>query len=227
MRLPVLIVLGCLPWSAEAGEIGFSGAVGTLGTEVTVSTRLSPHFDALAGYQKMDFDTKLTDDDRNSFDVTLEMTAPRLGLQYYPFPGLGIGLEGGMVFGAPDISVDAKADAASQFTVGPRTYYTSQIGKLTGTVSFDDDNAPYLLVNVGRSTASGFNVNLSLGAVAYGAAKVTLSNSQCALEADPSDNEAACGVLQTHLKEEEAEVNKDLEEYELWPLLRLGISYSF
>lgn len=223
----VLVLLSGDLRPATAGDVGFSGGVGTLGTEVTVAARLSPYFDALVGYQQLDFDTTLTDDDRNSFDIDMEMTAPRLGVQYYPFPGLGIGLEAGMVFGAPEIAVDAKADAASRFTVGPQTYFTNQIGTLTGTARFEDDNAPYLLLNVGRSTASGFNVNLSLGAVSYGAAKVTLKNSQCALETNPVANAAACGLLKLHLIEEEAEVNKDLEDYELWPLVRLAVSYSF
>lgn len=223
----LVLLLPLLPAPAVAGAVGFSGGIGTLGTEMTLSTKLSPYFDALISYQQMDVDTKLTDDDRNTLDITVETSAPRLGIQYYPFPTLGLAVEAGMVFGAPDIFVDAKPDASSQFTVGPRTYFTSQIGTLTGTVAFEDENAPYLLFNIGRTTSSGFNLNLSLGAVAYGAPKVTLKNSQCALESNAALNAIACATLQDHIKEEELEVNKDLEEYQYWPLIRLGLSYSF
>ena len=212
--------------AAMAGNTALGLGVGTLGAEVHAVTNLSRYFDLALSYSTYEYDDTVQDDDRNTFEVTADIEVPRLGLQFFPFGG-GLLLEAGLAFGAPDIAVKARADENARFKIGNITYDADDIGTLTGTVDFENDQAPYFLIGLGRHVGGGWAWNMSLGAVQYGKPSAKL-RTDCTFDllGNPL-GAAACATVKGSLLLEEAKVNDDLEDFELWPVVRLGLSYSF
>lgn len=134
-----------------------------------------------------------------------------------------------MVYGSPDIKVSLLADDNGDYIVDGGTYSTDEVGNLRGEVGFANDSAPYALIGWGRVVGGGIGLNISAGAISYGAANAELT-SDCTytlvggLLNGPNQ---ACTNVRTALANEELKVDNDLEEFELWPFVRIGLSYSF
>ena len=227
--LALLFCLAAAPLAsgtAFAGNLGIGVGAGTLGLEVHGATRLNSFFDLVLSYSAYEYEDSFQDDDRNSFTATADLQVPRIGVQFFPFRG-GLHLEAGLALGAPDIAVKARADDNAQFNVGGVLYDADDIGTLTGTVAFENDAAPYFLIGLGRHIGGGWGWNVSLGAVNYGAPEAKL-RTDCTYDIFGNPLGAvACGTVKANLLIEEDKVNEDLEAFELWPLIRLGLTYSF
>lgn len=218
------IVSASLPSLAQAeGRNGITVGVGTLGAEITYTRNLNSFFDVVLGYSSLDYDDSFSDDDNNTFDAEATISAPRIGLQFYPLSFLN--MEIGFVSGAPDLKTDFRPDGSSVIDINGFDYPTSQIGYLKGDVSFENDTAPYVLLGIGRSVGGGLGFNLSLGAVQYGAPTTDLSTEGCIIS--DALTAASCLTLAANVEIEEIQVNNDLEAFELWPFVRLGLTYSF
>lgn len=227
LKVKLLIAALLLPLSAQAQNLAIGGGLGTLGPEVFATGKITKNFDFLVGFSSLDYDDTFSDEDGNDFKASATIEAPRIGVQFYPLSKFGLFLEGGMVFGAPEIGIAYEADENAQFDVGGTLYNASDIGTLTGSTSFEADSAPYFLAGFGRTVGGGLGLSISAGLISYGAMSVDLRNSQCTLGSNILERTQLCGALQTNLLIEEAKVNADLEDFELWPFLRVGLSYSF
>lgn len=233
MRVLTLAVLAALlPIGAQADNLGFGVGVGTLGAEVYGSMKLNRHMDVVLGYSTLDYDDTFTETGRSSVTAEATIDAPRIGVQFYPFARAGLFVEGGMVFGSPNIKVSLLADDDGDYIVDGDPYSSDPnngVGKIRGEVGFENDSAPYALIGWGRVVGNGLGFNLSLGAISYGAANAELTSdcrfSLLGVLLDPSNQD--CLTIRTALANEERKIDDDLEEFELWPFVRLGLSYSF
>ena len=224
MRFLFALLILFTPSLAQAeGRNGITVGVGTLGAEITYTRNLNGFFDIVLGYSTLDYDDSFSDEDNNTFDAEATISAPRIGLQFYPLSFLN--MEVGIVSGAPDLKTDFRPDGSSEIDINGQPYPTSQIGFLNGDVSFENDTAPYFLLGIGRSVGGGLGLNLSLGAVQYGAPTTNLTTEGCVIT-DPTTL-TSCGFLAANVEVEERNVNADLEAFELWPFIRLGLTYSF
>ena len=221
----LLLMLGA-PLSATAqGRNGLTIGAGTLGIEAIYTRNLNSHFDIVLGYSALDYDDTFTDDDGNSFTGSATIEAPRIGLQFFPLPFLN--MEVGMVFGAPDLGIEAHPNESDQFQIGSNSYASSEIGYLTGNVDFENETAPYLLLGIGRNVGGGLGLSFSIGAIQYGAPSVDLRTEDCNFSFSDLQLSATCLALAADVEAEERQVNADLDEFELWPFARIGLTYSF
>ena len=209
--------------AAQAGpKFGFGLGVSTVGLEATAALQLTRNLTLIGGFSSFSYDDTFTDDDRNSFSASASIEAPRAGVQFYPFKSAGLHIEGGVILDSPGITVDASPSADSTFTIGNREYNAADIGDLRGSIGFANTTAPYLLVGWGRPAGGGLSLNISLGAILYGSPSANLEVTDCQL------GTIECNiVLPTELALEQAKLNNDAEEFEFWPFLRAGITYSF
>ena len=226
MRIILALAVFLTPSFALAeGRNGITVGVGTLGAEISYTRNLNSFFDLVLSYSTLDYDDSFSDSDRNTFDAEASISAPRIGLQFYPLSFLN--LEIGYVSGAPEISMAATPSASDEFVIGDNTYDADDIGYLTGKVEFENETAPYLLLGLGRNVGGGLGVNLSLGAIQYGAPKTDLRTEDCNYSLTDLVLSATCLSLRLDVEAEERRVNNDLEDFELWPFIRLGLTYSF
>lgn len=95
-----------------------------------------------------------------------------------------------------------------------------QYGRLEGDVSFDDV-APF--IGLGFDTTfegdGHWGFSILAGAAVFGSGDVTLEAIGGTLSNDPT--------LQAELLNEVEEIEQEIEDYELWPVVQVGLSYRF
>ena len=208
------------PLSASAeGRNRFTLGLGTLGVEGIYTRNLNSWFDLVLGYSTLSYDDTFSQDDGTSFEASATIDAPRIGLQFFPLGFLN--MEVGMVMGSPEIGINVRPDDSGEFLIGDESYTAAQVGYLRGEVGFENDAAPYVLFGIGRNVGGGLGLSLSVGAIQYGAPTANLSTQECDL------GFLQCVALAADVELEEIDVNNDLDEFELWPFLRVGLTYSF
>lgn len=227
MRLLIILLLVlAAPLSATAqGRNGLTIGAGSLGIEAIYTRNLNSYFDIVLGYSALDYNDTFTDDDGNSFSGSATIEAPRIGLQFFPLSFLN--MEVGMVFGAPDLGISARPNEDDEFQIGDNNYESSEIGYLTGNVDFENETAPYVLMGIGRNVGGGLGLSFSIGAIQYGAPSVDLRTEDCNFSFSDLQLSATCLALAADVEAEERQVNADLDEFELWPFARIGLTYSF
>lgn len=212
------------PLSASAeGRNGFTLGLGTLGVEGIYTRNLNSWFDLVLGYSTLDYDDTFSQDDGTSFKASATIDAPRIGLQFFPLGFLN--MEVGMVMGSPEIGINVRPDDSGEFLIGDESYTGAQVGYLRGEVGFENDAAPYVLLGIGRNVGGGLGLSLSVGAIQYGAPNVDLKNEKCV--GSSVEGIANCLLIASEIAAEERDINNDLDEFELWPFLRVGLTYSF
>ena len=216
--LALAVLLTPISASAE-GRNGFTVGVGTLGVEGIYTRNLNRYFDLVLGYSTLNYDDTFSQDDETSFEASATIEAPRIGLQFFPLGFLN--MEVGMVMGGPDIAINVRPDDSGEFLIGDENYAAADVGFLRGEVGFENDTAPYVLFGIGRNVGGGLGLSLSAGVIQYGAPNANLSTQDCQLGL------LECAALRADVELEERDVNNDLDEFELWPFLRVGLTYSF
>ena len=94
-------------------------------------------------------------------------------------------------------------------------------------MGFENENAPYVLLGIGRNVGGGLGLSLSIGAIQYGAPSVDLRTQDCNFSFSNLQFSAAGVALAADVEAEERDVNDELDEFELWPFARIGLTYSF
>ena len=216
--LALAVILTPVSASAE-GRNGLTVGVGTLGVEGIYTRNLNGFFDLVLGFSSLNYDDTFSQADGTSFDASATIEAPRVGLQFFPLGFLN--MEVGMVMGSPEIGVNVRPDDSGEFLIGNESYSTSDVGYLRGEVGFENDSAPYVLFGIGRNVGGGLGLSLSAGAIQYGSPVANLSTQECQLGL------LQCVALAADVELEEIEINNELDEFELWPFLRVGLTYSF
>lgn len=209
MAAAAAVMLGASPMAAA--EVGIGVKASTLGAGIELGTPLTESLVgrvALNTYSKSDDQT--IDDIDYSADLDLRSTA--LFLDWHPFTGT-FHLTAGYLFSNNELS--ASATPASSVEIGGQTYDPSDIGKIDATVSLG--SGPYVGLGWGNVPASGFGFTFELGAVQMGTPDVDLD-----IE-DPNDVIAA----NNDIEKERANMEDDLDEFELYPVVSLGLSYGF
>jgi hypothetical protein len=208
---------GCLataPAIAQEGQWAAGVTGGSLGIGPQLSYRPNDHIGLRvnAAWLGVSRDEEIDDID---YDGDLDLNSFGALLDWYPTGGgfrVSIGgrinnTETGIV-GRPTTSV----------TVGGTTYTPQQIGTLSGTVT-TDDFAPQLTIGYGGAVAKGFTLGAEIGVLWQGQPRI--------------DNLRATGLLastpqfQADIQREEQEIENELDDYELWPILQVEFLYRF
>lgn len=220
--LALAIILTPVSASAE-GRNGLTVGLGTLGVEGIYTRNLNSWFDLVLGFSSLNYDDTFSQDDGTSFEASATIEAPRIGLQFFPLGFLN--MEVGVVTGAPELGITVNPDENGNYMIGDTEYPSGGdggIGTFSGKVSFENDTAPYVLFGIGRNVGGGLGLSLSAGVIQYGSPTADLANERCNVLDNPD-----CVVLAIKIAAEEREINNDLDEFELWPFLRVGLTYSF
>ena len=192
--------------------VGVTG--GTIGVGPHVAFRPSPHFGvrANAGFLSVSRDEEV--DDIN-YDGELDLNSYGAMLDWFPLGGgLRISL-GGRV---NNTEIDLVGRPTTNVTVGNTTYTPQQIGTLRGTVT-TDDFAPMLTIGYGGTLAEGFTIGAELGVLFQGEPEIGDLRGTGLL--------ASTTQFQADIEREEREIEDDLSDYDLWPILQIEFLYRF
>ena len=204
-----------LPTVAD-GNFAVTGGVGTMGGAVEGQFEVNDFVQLRAGANYLAFDETIDSDDI-SYDGELDFSGFGAFVDVHPFGG-SFFVTGGAYAGGKSIDLIASSDLSVE--IGGAVFTPAEYGRLEGDVSFDDI-APF--VGLGFDTtfegSGNWGFNVLAGAAMFGSGDVSLEAVGGTLSNDP--------FLQTQLDQEIQSIEEEIEDYEFWPVVQVGLSYRF
>jgi hypothetical protein len=213
--LACLLSVAIAPGALRAGDANFAvGAkLSTLGIQAEATVGLTETLNLRGSYNFLDFSTDEEFDDVN-YDIDIDFSSISALIDWYPFRN-SFRITGGVVSHNSDAILDATPTEPER--IGDTVYPPEVIGTITGEVEFDD-LAPYIGIGfgnpVGEDTGLSFSFDLGVAIQSY---DITLSAPAAALVPGLEDD----------LHAEEKEIEDDLNDYEIYPVIAFGIAYRF
>lgn len=195
-----------------AAETGLGVKLGTLGYGAEFTYGINKSFNARLGLNSYSYSETDTQDDIE-YDMDMDWQTTGAFLDWHPFEG-SFRLSLGYMFNKNEIGMEAVS--TSEYEVGGTTYSREEIGTLNGSVNFGDGLFYGLgWGNAGDGKGLGFIFELGM----------LQQSPELSLEASgPVSNLES---FQQDLQREERDAQQDLEEFDQYPVISLGLSYSF
>lgn len=195
--------------------------VSTLGLGASVTTRISPQFNARLGLNAFSVGV-----DVEETDVTYEGDIELLNISgvadYYPFQNSGFKLSAGLVVNDNQVDGTLQGNAGQEVTIGNDTFEVgTDFDDIDATVEFSNDIAPYLGIGWGNPVRpnSRWNFNVNLGVMFAGSPEVSLDP----VNVDPQVQQQVDNAVDQEVEELEDEI----DGFNIYPVLTLGVSYQF
>lgn len=224
MQAVLLLVLVLLPTGAFA-DVGLAGTAGTLGAGVELTAGISPQINARFGLHGFQYSERREASDIE-YDGEANLRTVTGLLDFHP-GGRGFRLSGGLVYNATEIEGESLPPVSGVYDIGGVPVPVAILGTLDGVIEFDPV-VPYAGLGWGNAVGPGNKVGfvLDLGVMFQGKGEVTLTPdipADSPLNSVPGAREA----LQILLDREEREIEEDIADYDLYPVVSIGISYRF
>lgn len=214
------------PMSASAGHdrsgIAIGAKIGTLGPGADLTIRLVDTLNLRLNANYFKYTTDRTIDDID-FDAEAEFNSLMALLDWHPFDN-GLRLTAGAILNNNEIRIDATPTDSE--TIGGTEYPPELIGTLKGLVEFEN-SAPYVGIGYGRAVGrdARWSFSFDLG--------VLLQTLQVDLTADsplltnPITPPAVRDQFIEDLEKEEEDIQEDLDNLEIYPVISFGVAYQF
>jgi len=219
MSLLALLSSGLLMAEAPA-DINGALKLGTLGYGLDLS---SPFNNALALRLNLNsFSMTRTDSqDGTDFEGTLDLFTAGALLDYYPTSS-NFRLSTGLYYNGNGFSGNAKPSAGTTVEVDGNTYTLGEfgdIGSLDSDVSFNS-TAPYIGIGWGNDAHDkGWGFTFDLGALYQGSGEANLKANV--------NNQTLANQIADDIAAEEKSINDDLADFKFYPVISLGVNYTF
>lgn len=208
--ISVLIAAISIAGPAMAQNLGVAAHVGTLGLGADVAVSVAPKVSVRASANFFPFDI---DFESSGIDYAVDWPSPRFLLlgDFYPVGGLR--LSGGLLIGSADYTVTGELAEAVEF--GGTTYTPEEVGTLTGTLA-TQTVSPYLGIGFGNPAARRVGFFLDLGVAFHGSPEAS---------AEADGPVTALPGFQQDLDAEVQQVQEDVEDITVYPVLSIGVSF--
>ena len=209
--MAVLAATSSSSYAATAIAIGG----GTLGYQVALSQSLSENINLRLTHntasKNLDGET-----DGVNYDYDFDFSSNSVLIDWHMFGGSFRLTTGALI---NDNKIHAQSDIDDlTLEVGDAIFTSSEVGRLEGDIGFDT-YAPYFGFGWGRAISDGFSVVLDLGMVFQGQPEVSLQTVGGTLSDNP--------LLLDEVEREEKELQEDANEFDLYPVISLGLFYRF
>lgn len=198
--------------SMAMAEMGVGVKAGTLGYGAELSFGLTDALNARVGLNSLTFSDTETQDGID-YDMDLGLHTTGAFLDWHPMKNPFRLTLGYMI---NNNEFDMKAKSSGSYTIGDQTYTAAQVGTLSGNVNFDNG----LFYGIGWGNAAdgkGLGFVFELG----------MLQQTPSLELDANGILANDPTFQAELRKEEKSAQDDLDDLEQYPVISLGLSYSF
>ncbi len=208
-------VAGAMMASAVAqADVGMGVKGGTLGGGMEITTGLTESINARVGFNTYSYSTSGTESDID-YDVDFNLQTTSAILDWHPFKGT-FRLSAGYVFNNNTIEMTGKPTNGIDYEIGGTEY---SLDSLDGEVEFT--SGAYVGMGWGNAgRGKGFGMNFEIGAFYQGSPDLTLTAKGSSSVVDDPD-------FKRDLAREEADAQDDIAEYEWYPVISLGMSYTF
>lgn len=201
--------------SLPAQDLAVGVKAGTLGLGVELAAPVAADLNArlALNYLRYSHDDQLTDID---YDIDLTLKTFGALLDWHPLAN-GFRLSGGVFYNGNGAEI--KSTTSGPVDIGNQTFLVGPGDRLTGDADFRR-LAPYLGFGWGRyfGDRGAFAVSADLGILFQGSAAIEL-RAEGALAAAPGIDAA--------LQREEDKAENEIDDYDLYPVISIGVSYRF
>ena len=216
-----MITLAALAIGAGAGtgaahaQIAVGLGIGTTGGVAEAQMEVTPNIQIRGGYNYFQYDLDdAYDDIEYSGDLDFSTLAAFVDLR--PF-GNSFIITGGAYFGEKTISLSALP--GQTYEIGGQTYTSAQVGTLTGSVDLED-TAPFVGLGWDTTFQGGpIGFKFIAGAMFTGTPTANLSSTGGTLSND--------ATFQQQLADEEQNLQDDINDFEVYPVVQAGLTLSF
>ncbi len=194
--------------------------ISTLGIGATVTKSITPNINAKVGINGLGVSGDF-DESGIKYNANLNLFNVSTLVDYHPWKNAGFRLTGGLVFQDNNIEGTGKATDNGTIQIGDNTYRKDQLPSVKAKVSFANSVAPYIGLGWGNAVKPGkhWGFSANLGVMFAGSPKVDLT----APGADPT----VLAQVQADIEKERKQLEDDLNGFNIYPVLSLGISYQF
>lgn len=206
-----------LPTFAHADGFGVSGGVSSLGLGLQLGHKFNDAFGVRANVNGFSYD-RSGNESGIEYDATAELRSAGVLADWHPFSG-NFRLSAGLYYNGTEIDMDGKPQNGG-FEFNGRRYDVTDVGTVKGHVEYENQVAPY--VGLGWGTLGGkrgFSFSVDVGVLFTGKPEARLS-ATCR-------SALTCDQLQRDTREEERQLQADLEDADIYPVLSIGLGYTF
>ena len=213
--LPLLAFPGVAPADTSLGIRG-----GTLGGGVELSYALSQRAAVRLnadGYNR----TQSKTHDNIDYDMKLKLQTGSLLGDWFPFAN-NFRISAGAMLNRNKFSMKGLPTGGT-FTINGTTYPASDVGSFDAQVDFNKA-APYFGIGYGRPINSGLSLIFDLGVMSQGSPKSKI-NVTCGPTAPQGST--TCTNLQNDAAAEQSKLDDSLHSFKYYPVISLGLAYTF
>jgi hypothetical protein len=212
--LCLVLLAAAAPLHAADG-IAVIGKIGTLGAGVDIGLPLNESWALRLNVNGASINDNVTESGIN-YDVDAKGRTAGLLLDWHP-GGTLFRLSAGAYYNGNELTATGRIVNGS-IEINGKPYTSADVGSLTSTVDFRKF-APYVGIGLGNVSRKGFKVTADFGALYQHTPQVNMQV-VCA-------NPATCATLQTDVAAESAQLQDEIRNYKWWPVVAIGIGWSF
>jgi len=212
-----LLTIGLIaPASAKARNIavGLRGGSAGVGGEVTIGLLSKLNFRSGLNFFSYDGSGK---ESETEYDYTVKLRSVPLLLDYHPFDN-GFKVTSGIFINNSKVTGVAQPEGM-MLNIGGIEYEILDIGDVNGKIDFRK-TSPYVGIGWGNALnkSSTVKITVDIGVLFQGKPNVTL---------EPTIDTSLIPGFDDSLEKESADLKKDLEYLQYYPVVSAGVAYSF
>jgi hypothetical protein len=219
MKRILALALALFPAVAMAdGSLGVRA--GTLGLGVEFSYPISSRFGMRFSYDSYKY-SRTFNSDNIDYDGEAKLKTGSVLADWYPFAN-NFRISVGPMYNGNKLGLTG-VPTGGTFTIDGVTYTAAEVGTLKGQVDFKK-YVPYAGIGYGRPIGSGLSLTFDLGVVFQGSPTATLT-ATCGPAAPVGS--PTCNQIQSDVAAQQATANESLKDARYYPVVSLGLAYTF
>lgn len=205
-------------WGSKWPGIALGPKIGTTGIGLDLTFGVTRFLNLRSGFNYGSFSLSSTLGDVD-YDLDVSLTSIPLLVDIQPFGG-HFRITGGLYI-QPDSKADINAAPTTPTQIGEHTYAPDVIGTLSGEITVADTVAPYLGIGFGNSVGEDqmLTFMMDIG--------VIFQSYDATLTANGGGMTTKLDTFRKDLALEESNVQKDVGDWNIFPVFTLGIAYHF
>ena len=204
-------------WGTKWPGVALGAKIGTTGLGLDLTFGISRWINLRGGANYGSFTWSMELDDVD-YDMDVNMVGFPLLVDVHPF-GNHFRISGG-VYIQPGTKADIEGTPSDNVQIGSHTYPPDVVGTLSGKIEADDV-APYLGIGFGNATGEE---QLLTFMVDFG---VIFESYDASLTSDGAGMTAKLDTFREDLEQEESNIQKDVDDFPIYPVLTFGLAWHF
>ena len=205
-------------WGQKWPGLALGPKFGTTGLGLEMTFGVNPYLNLRSGFNYGSF-TWGQEFGNVDYDADLTMTSVPLLLDVHPFGG-HFRLTGGLYL-QPGTKADLDATPSEPTQIGSHTYNPDTIGTLTGEIEVGDVLTPYVGIGFGNTVGEDQLLTLTLDI------GVIFQSYDVSLDSDGAGMTAQLDTFREDLKKEEGLLQKDADDWKIFPVVAISLAWHF